>query len=189
MGDMKHKQFFLQRFEMLIECFPSLKSKSKIDRIYYFMKDVNEIGIAEIFETIIDNFKYAPTPNDFHEAVVAWNKKNKVNSFNADDLSPILCRSCGDLGIVRIQHHHDPDFDCLMSCDCKVSITKTLKAPIWDNGLLAAYIKTSCPLEWFKPVSIDTFDKNNSEIKTIIKNWNARKTKAEKYWFDMGYRH
>lgn len=180
---------FMFVMNAMAEVFPAINGKARLKLYHDAVKDTPLKCLRDISRSFLMASKQMPLPSDFVLAVTDWKRTNKINSYDPDEASIILCRKCNDLGIVRIQHHHDPEFDCLMSCECKVSITKTLKAPTWDNGLLAAYIKTPCPLEWFKPVSTEVFDKNNSEIKTIIKNWNARKTSAEKYWFDMGYRH
>lgn len=171
------------------EVFPAINGKARIKFYYGAVKDMPLKCLKDISKSFLMASKQMPLPSDFVLAVTDWKRTNKINSFGDEAPSPILCSKCNDLGIVRIQHHNDKKFDCLLNCDCKVSITKTLKTPIWGNDLLSAYIKTPCPVEWFVPPNAKEFDFKNLEITTIIKNWNARKASAEKYWRDMGYVH
>lgn len=186
--DLIERSIFLKYMDIMIEVFPNLKSKMKIERIYWFLKDLPEIAIKEITTAILDNYKYTPTPNDFHEAAILWKKKN--NFYQADiEIEKIECTRCNDLGIVRIQHHNPSDFDCLMNCACKRVIGFQLKAPAWSSDLLQAFRVSVCPVEWFKPKSTSKMDMEDLEVMSIMSRWSTRKQKAEKHWRDLGYEH
>lgn len=188
--DLKHKQMFLQYFDIMIECFPQLKSKNKVDRIYFFLKDIPEIGIKQICQTILDNFRQTPIPNDFHEAAQAWRRRNNFSK-PQETIEPIAvdCNFCNDTGIVLAKHINDDKYN-IMRCDCNSGLMNQKKMPPWDNGLLQAFKKTKCPIEWFKP-DVNENDSDKKIYKSIYEKlviYQEKIKKAEKYWSDLGYK-
>lgn len=184
MTELEHQQVFLRHFQSVIECFPAIKSQAKIKRIHYFLRDISENGMIEIFNAVIDNFKHTPTPNDFHESAQAWSRKQ--STFNPDSQVAVCCANCGDLGILHLTANDNSGLETLINCDCKTSIAAPIKAPVWDNYLSIGFNKSKCPLEWFKTKS-ESFDVGSSEIKALSKKWKSRIVDAEKYWHRVGF--
>lgn len=189
MSDFLNKQIFLRQLESLIEVFPTLKSKNRIDRIFWFMKDLPENGFVEIFNSMIDNFKFAPTPNDFHEASVAWKKKNNFYQKFDVDYVKVDCDYCNDTGIVLSKNIYGSENN-LMRCDCSSGLENDKKLPQWSSDLRQAFQKTKCPLEWFKP-EIDQEDSDKklvSKIWSKLEAWQLKILNSEKYWMNLGYK-
>jgi hypothetical protein len=188
--EMRHQQYFLSRFETLVECFPSMKSKTKIERIYNFLKDIPKDGIDEIINTIIDNFKYAPTPSDFFDAATAWKKKNNYyNQVIEAQYTKIGCDYCFDTGIVKFEHTEPDGFQYLIRCDCETGKTNNSNMPRWDSSLKGGFVKKALNAAWFNPnITPDTTEElANEKIMKKVNEWKKQIKRSEKYWTDLGY--
>lgn len=178
-----------------LECYPSLKVKAKLQRIYHICKELDGLALTQVLNAIIDTSRGVPTPDDIRTAVNSWkrtfyNKNGRAYGYDSafDAPSTNDCIKCEDLGIVLGTKHDSLD-QILFKCSCIEAKSNTAKLPEWDYSLSPVYKKTKCPLEWFKP---DFYDgKNFSAIeKTIINKfnqWKVRLKKSEDHWANLGF--
>lgn len=182
------RQEFVTLYNQIAERFPAMRPVAVVASVLRIVETLPMRGVREICLDFFENAKNTPLPGDFRKAAVTWLKANKVYQHD-DGPMPIDCRVCGDLGIIRIRHHENSNFDELMKCSCGSSIAGNFRAPTWDQGLSSAFKKESCPLEWFKPTeAVDVLAfRSDKTILQIIEKWKERKTKSETYWKVRGY--
>lgn len=188
MSDVFQKQIFLKNFEALIDAFPQLKVKTKIDRIFWFVRDLPEKGMVEIFNIVLDTFRATPTPSDFNDAAKAWRKRNNYfSNVEISDPEEIkICQYCRNSGVVRIVHLSNSEIDHLMRCNCFESWrSEHMKFPQFDYALKQVYKIGPCPLEWFKP---NDKNLNGKEFEKLQLKYFSKIKNAEKYWADLGFK-
>lgn len=179
---------FLEVINAMAEVYPNINGKARLKYYFDAVKDVPLKCLRDISKSFLMSSKYMPLPSDFTDAVSEWKKKNNYFKFNPDEPTKIECNKCGDIGIV-VMKKSEGEFHSLINCSCDTSVFQDLKAPKWSNQLSGGFYIESCPFEWFRPKTTTKLDLENSEIKSIIENWNKKKRKAEKYWRDLGYKH
>lgn len=179
---------FTEIMNIMADVFPNINNRSRIKYYFNAVKDLPLEALRDISKSFLTSAKQMPLPNDFLDAARDWKRKHNYQS-HIEEAEVILCNKCGDLGIVRIQHHNDLKFEELLRCDCGQIIGDVLKTPIWANDLHKVFKVSPCPLYWFKPQNTSAVDFNNSEIINILSEWKRKKKKSEKYWSDLGYEH
>ena len=188
MSDVFQKQIFSQCIGPLLEAFPPLKTKTKLDRIFWFVRDLPERAMKEIFDTLIDASRVTPTPIEIDTLARAWRKRhNFYPSIHAGEQVEIkTCQYCRDSGVVRIQHLSNQEVDHLMRCNCFESWrSEHMKFPQFEYQLKQVYKVTPCPIEWFKPSDKNP---NGKEFFELLDVYKLKIKNAEKYWADLGFK-
>lgn len=151
-------------------------------------------GFIEVCETICDNFRQVPLPNDFDKAIHAWRKNfSEQNGYAYSDhgkqgieniqFTRIICSLCNDVGMLRITHRVPSNFESLMRCTCGQDETEP-SIPEWDAQLSGAYHREACPADWFKPkIAGDDSDQEvSAKIWDTVEFWKRKKRQAVKHW-------
>lgn len=191
------QQAFNKGINQLVSVFGENGFKpERINRIFKTVADVPDFGFQEIIDGIIDNFKYAPLPKDFHEASVEWHKKFKDKygyyyhrKNEVIEVTPIRCIACGDFGFLKVTMK-ESNYISVIRCNCiEGKLCGDEYLPQWESFMYEAFDKERCPLEWFKPKDLKSqvyeekeYYKFESHIQKQIDYWQEKKKVAAKFW-------
>lgn len=193
MSEFMKREQFAQVAQDFFECYPNLKIKAKLERIYHVCKDLDSKSMTEVFNQIIDSSKGIPTPDEVRNSVNAWKRNYYMKHGHwyghERDVSPGMendCQKCNDLGVVRACHHDSDHNYLLFRCNCNHGKSNLAQLPEWDNNLGGAYKKTPCPLDWFKPELVEG-EVQYGKLLDLFHKWKGRVQNSEKHWSDLGF--
>lgn len=139
-------------------------------------------NFIKIIDHFIGSFRYAPLPEDFKIASIS-ERRSMAGSIGIIYAVPdvIKCRECDDLGILRVNHLRE-SIEMLVRCVCNASPTD--KLPIWNEKKSGDWIKSKCPIDWFKPKQ-NLPEDDNKALKVLwpfVESWKAKLKFAEEFW-------
>lgn len=189
-----NQRLFTEQLNRLIGTFSETAFKpERIRAISNIVESIPEPWLKEIVDTFIDNFKYAPLPKDFREAVYALRKSNKVY----EDIETVYttgCVDCYDMGFLFCKFSASEP-TTLAICHCPageaeqgVFTQKDLIIPKWEVGKfdqVFGFIKLPFPVKWFKPEVPDEFDAESFLMGAMdekVSKWSQFRTTANQYW-------
>lgn len=193
---LSQKAFTAQINRLLVE-WPSAFKGERLARIYSAVSDVPDYAFEEIANGMLDNFRTAPLPSDFHKASAEWHKRyfSKHGKFYHDqhdheviDVVPIKCAQCSDFGFIQITLKNN-GFQTILRCDCiEGKLQNDEYLPQWQPYFRDWMEISKCPLEWFRPkefVTPDSDKKDKHFFTSLQKNidvWQAKKKFAKDFW-------
>jgi hypothetical protein len=114
----KIEKRFLDMMNDLALVWPQINTKARLSR---YMKALGSLPIEaydDIYNTLVDNFKTAPVPNDFSEAAKAWHRSHNYQK-EKEEFEPAMvhCLKCYDSGFNFIKLN-EKEPRVLVFCDC-----------------------------------------------------------------------
>lgn len=161
---------FQIEFEQIRQVFgEKFYTQNRTSRIWKQVQHLEPLEFRKIVEELIEDFRYAPLPKDFREAV----RRLPFKSEEFDEATLEICNSCNGLGFLYIS---ETDFPYLaIRCTCHVNAQ--LKE--WAQFPVAKYYHATkrFPNAWFKP--------DKTEIDGIwakAARWKKHLQKSLEYW-------
>jgi len=188
------KNEFIEEMRGIVEGFPSLKNRFKLDRIYSAFENLPKEALTFAIDAVAD--EASPTPASFKKAARDWKsafyKKNGYyygfENQPAEDVN--ICRYCFDCGVVKVKHNAPDDFIQLMRCSCEAGLGSKFKLPPFNNDAKAMFVKVALNPSWFNPNidEKDELDQMSLKIQNKFDQWKNIVSKSEKYWAELGYK-
>lgn len=171
---------FTENINKLISTFG--ESHFRVERIKR-IKEITDKFPPEAFDfvvnSIIDNFKYAPTPNDIREALYSWQKTNKKYVDVEIEAFIIRCSQCYDTGYLLLRAN-DNSHKVWCYCNCTLGIKKNeeeRKLYFFDLDVLRLFNLEPFPKEKFKPEKPDM-----KTIEKKVKLFRQSVNKSKEFW-------
>ena len=181
---------FLSEIAPLIEAFPSLKNRAKLERIYFFLSGLPFEAARTVILQVGDHAKSTPTPNEFRELAVRWKNSYYAKHGNYYGVEKIenqeitFCEVCKDAGIIELIPHGKTEISHHMRCYCEFGLKHFARLPVFDKGLKQGFRTNAPALENFKPTKGEL-----NEIWTKFGIWKGLLEKSEIHWKNLGYKH
>jgi hypothetical protein len=178
----------------VLEGFPSLKNRFKIDRIYSFFEKLPSDALKFAIDEVCD--EASPTPAAFRKAARDWKsdfyKKNGYYYGYEEQANqePQYCPYCFDCGVVKVKHNTPDDFLQLMRCSCDAGLVCQSKLPHFNNDAKAMFVRVALNPAWFNPniTEKDDLDQMGAKVQNKFDQWQNIIRKSEKYWAGLGYK-
>lgn len=176
---------FLTQFDPVLQAFPGGQKYPMImlERIHARVQDFGPHQMKLLCELLIDNCEHAPKV----AKVIEWAGvvRSKTTDRFAMERPPeefVRCGFCNDLGIIRIIDRSDKH-ETLMRCECRTGHASDRPIPMWNHKLNAIYMRSACPLEWFKPsINPQTGFIDKDDLFRKKDYWSAKLKIAQGYW-------
>lgn len=185
---MVSKQEFMNEMAYLLDVFPALKNRTKLERIYNCFERIPLSAVAEILERVGDDAKHAPSISEFKEAAGRWRRDyhakhgHYYGETKKENAGITYCDQCGDSGILEIYSVGTEKMNYHMRCTCHEGKKHWALLPEWDKSLRQAFYTKAPALENFKPVS--------GEYGEIMKKyylWKDKLNESFEIWSKMGF--
>lgn len=170
----------------VLEAFPALKNKYKLQRIYDLAQDLPLDVFGYIVVKIADDAKSSPSINDFKDQISRWRREYyaKYGRYYGQPEQEVKtgfdCEQCIDSGIIEL--FVDGKFSHHIRCNCEQGQKHWAKIPQWDKDLRQAFFPKAPTLSNFKPSS-----KEFGEFLMLAENWAKKIRTSENYWKQLGY--
>lgn len=182
---------FLQEMSGLLEAFPVLKNRYKLNRIYQFCQDLTPDIISGIISKVGDEAKSSPSINDFKSEISRWRREYYAKHgryWGQKDESQTVkgydCTKCIDSGIVEVCKQGTTELEFFMRCDCSQGLNSFAKLPVIARELKAGFTFKAPDLENFKPTK-STYGELNEKFKI----WAKKLESSENHFKSLGYVH
>lgn len=182
---------FLQEMSGLLEAFPALKNRYKLNRIFNFCQDLTPDILCVIISKVGDEAKQTPSINDFKTEISKFRRDYYAKHGRywgqqeiAAQAKEFDCKKCIDSGIVEVCKQHTSEIEFLMRCDCDQGKNSAAKLPFVANELKNGFTFKAPDLENFKPTQ-STY----GELKKKADAWFEKIKNYEQHFSSLGYKH
>lgn len=181
---------FLKEISPLIDVFPSMKNRTRLERIYSFISELPLDAAKNIINQIGDTAKSAPTPSEFREQASIWKRNyyakhgNYYGKEKIENQDITFCWQCQDSGILEMTPIGETVLSHHMRCECEFGSNHWAKLPQFAKALRQGFTVSGPHISRFKPASGE-YDAINKKYK----EWKAFLSSSENHWKNLGYIH